>query len=105
MYKISKRTPTSLRINNSTEGETIEQEIERLINDGTPVEHEKQPIFTKPSEGVPYGTDIRGDKWDKAIEVNEKINTNIENIRKMKLVKKEEISDETQEKGEEKESI
>lgn len=108
MYKKITRTTTSLRINQSTEGKTIEQEIERLINDGVPVENEKQPIFTKPSEGVPYGTDVRDDKWDKAIEVNEKINTSIDNIRKMKLVKNEEETEEkekTVEKTEDKGSI
>lgn len=80
-------------INESVEGETIENQISRLINDGGTIDSEKIPIYTKPSENVLYGTDIRGDKWDKAIEVNEKINENIDKIRKMKVVKNNEKED------------
>lgn len=90
MYKVPLKTRTSLERNTSVEGETIEQQITRLINDGAPIESEKIPIFTKPSEGVVYGTNIRDDKWEKAIEISDKINTDIDRLRKLKVVKKDE---------------
>ena len=62
-YKFATTSRTSIDINNSVEGESIEQQIVRMLNKGAPIEDEKIPIYTKPSEGVVYGTDIRGDKW------------------------------------------
>lgn len=93
MYKIPKRTRTSIDAYDAVEGEPIEVMISRLINDGIKIDNEKIPIYTKPSEGVVYGTDIRGDKWEKAIEVSEKINKDIDRIREMKIVKKQEEKD------------
>jgi hypothetical protein len=94
MYKVPTKTRTSINLNTSVEGETIEQQITRLLNDGAPVENDKIPIYTKPSEGVVYGTDIRGDKWEKSIEISEKINADIDRIRKLKVVKKDENTEE-----------
>lgn len=99
MYKIPVKTRTNVEINNSVEGETIEQEITRLINEGAPIENDKMPIYTKPSEGVVYGTDIRGDKWDKAIDINEKMNADIDRLRALKqLHKKVKGTEEDEEK-------
>ena len=69
MYKIPKKTITSIERNESIEGETLEMQIQRMINNGEVLGEEKEMIYTKPSEGVVYGTDIRGDKQEKAIEL------------------------------------
>ena len=73
MYKIPRRTSTSIERNESIEGEPIEMQIQRMINNGEVLGEEKEMIYTKPSEGVIYGTDIRGDKQEKAIEMTEKV--------------------------------
>ncbi len=100
MYKTPARTSTSLNVNQSVEGNTIEEQITELLNNGAPIESEKIPIYTKPSDGVKYGTDIRGDKWEKGIETSEKINADIDRIRAMKVVKKDEENNDGEKGGE-----
>ena len=73
MYKIPTKTITTIERNESIEGETLEMQIQRMINNGEVLGEEKEMIYTKPSEGVVYGTDIRGDKQEKAIEMTEKV--------------------------------
>lgn len=97
MYKKILKQPTSIDINTSVEGETIEQQITRLINNGGEIENAKIPIYTKPSDGVIYGTDIRADKWDKAIETNERINAGIDRIRELKKLHNEQKGDDGEE--------
>ena len=84
MYKIPRRTSTSIERNESIEGETIEQQIQRMINNGEVLGEEKEMIYTKPSEGVIYGTDIRGDKQEKAIEMTEKVAADVMRRRELK---------------------
>lgn len=87
MYKKRKRIIGDIDLNTSVEGETIEQQISRMINNGEPIESVKEGLYTKPSDGVKYGTDIRGDKWDKALDTVEKM----EDYRtRMKVVKEDE---------------
>ena len=73
MYKIPKRTATSIEKNESIEGEPIEMQIQRMTNNGEVLGEEKQMIYTKPSEGVLYGTNIRDDRQEKAIEMTENV--------------------------------
>ena len=89
MYKIPTRTITSIERNESIEGETLEMQIQRMINNGEVLGEEKEMIYTKPSEGVVYGTDIRGDKQEKAIEMTEKVAQDVmrERLRR-KLIKR-----------------
>ena len=87
MYKIPKRTATSIERNESIEGEPIEQQIQRMINNGEVLGEEKEMIYTKPSEGVLYGTDIRGDKQEKAIEMTEKVAADVMRRRELKSLK------------------
>ena len=84
MYKIPKRTATSIERNESIEGEPIEQQIQRMINNGEVLGEEKEMIYTKPSEGVLYGTDIRGDRQEKAIEMTEKVAADVMRRRELK---------------------
>ena len=87
MYKVPQRTITSIEKNDSVEGETIEQQIQRMINNGEVLGEEKDMIYTKPSEGVVYGTDIRGDKQEKAIEMTEKVAHDVMRRRELKALK------------------
>ena len=84
MYKIPKRTSTSIERNESIEGETIEQQIQRMINNGEVLGEEKEMIYTKPSEGIVYGTNIRGDRQEKAIEMTEKVAADVMRRRELK---------------------
>lgn len=84
MYKIPRKTITSIERNESIEGETLEMQIQRMINNGEVLGEEKEMIYTKPSEGVVYGTDIRGDKQEKAIEMTEKVAADVMRRRELK---------------------
>ena len=90
MYKIPKRTATSIERNESIEGETIEQQIQRMITNGEVLGEEKELIYTKPSEGVIYGTDIRGDRQEKAIEMTEKVAQDVMRRRELKALREKE---------------
>lgn len=90
MYKVPTRTITSIEKNDSVEGETIEQQIQRMITNGEVLGEEKEMIYTKPSEGVLYGTDIRGDRQEKAIEITEKVAADVMRRRELKALREKE---------------
>ena len=103
MYRIPKRTQTSIERNTSIEGEPIEMQIQRMINNGEVLGEEKEMIYTKPSEGVMYGADIRGDRQEKAIEMTEKVAADVMRRRELKsLAEKQKKEVEKAEKNNEK---
>ena len=65
-------TRTSMKINDSVEGQTIEQKVTRAlankeqIGDGAPL------LYTERSEGVVQAYDPRTDRWELGIEAMEK---------------------------------
>lgn len=50
------------------EGETIEQKIERVVNNKEPIEDGAPLIWTERKEGVKPEYNIRTDRWDIAID-------------------------------------
>lgn len=64
MYQLIKRTPTSLHVNQATEGESIETKVERMMMNKEPISDGAPPIYTERSEGVHPMTNIRTDKWE-----------------------------------------
>lgn len=63
---------TDIRINNSTEGETLEQKIERILNNKEPIKDSAELIYQRREEGVNPAMDIRTDRWDLAIDLADK---------------------------------
>lgn len=49
-----------------TEGETIEQKMERVVNNNEPIEDGAPTIYTERKDGVMPEYDIRTDKWEVA---------------------------------------
>jgi len=68
MYKTPKFTKTSLRGNPTMEGETLEQKVERIVNNGEPITDGAPIIYTEKSKGVQAGYNIRTDRWEVATE-------------------------------------
>lgn len=66
--KVSVPTGTLLNVNTSTEGETIEMKVERIVNNNEPIEDTAPMIYTDRMEGVNAGYDIRTDRMDIAID-------------------------------------
>lgn len=68
MYKQNKIVTTSININASYEGETIEQKMERIVNNQEPITDGAPLIYTERMQGVMAGYDPRTDRFDIAID-------------------------------------
>lgn len=73
MYTVPKFHNSRLRVNQSTQGETIETKIERIINNKEPIKDGAPLIYTERKEGIRPSTNIRTDRWEIAIEATDKI--------------------------------
>lgn len=82
MYK--KTTPhiSTIKINSSAQGETIETKVERMVENKEKIAGEAPLIYTLRKHGVVESTDIRTDRWQIAQEASEKAT-------KQKLAKRE----------------
>lgn len=57
------------------EGETIEDKINRIVNNNEPITDGAPIIYTERKDGVLPEYDIRTDRWDIAITAMDKIHT------------------------------
>lgn len=64
MYKQQRQGQTSLRVNNSYKGETIEEKVRRLTTNREPIRDAGTLHYTERSEGVMPDFDIRADLKD-----------------------------------------
>lgn len=71
MYKQIKPSTTGLKVNQSKEGETIEQKVNRIVNNKEPIKDGAPIIFTDRKDGVLPQYDIRTDRWEHAIEMTD----------------------------------
>lgn len=83
MYKKKQPTKTSIKVNTSYEGETIEQKIFRILNNGEPISDGAPLIYTDRKDGVQPAYDIRTDRFELAVE-------GMDRVTKDKLAKREE---------------
>lgn len=71
MYNKKKRTEiknTSLQINESIEGESIEEKFERIMENGEGIQGQVPMIYTEKKEGVNPAYNIRSDRFEIAVE-------------------------------------
>ncbi len=73
MYKKNKINRTELEINNSVEGETIEQKVERVTVNKEPIKDGAPLIYTERKNGVEAGYNIRTDRFEVAVEAMDKV--------------------------------
>lgn len=71
--KQTRKVLNSLRINDSTEGETLEQQIERMVNNKESIKEGTALVYTERKDGVRPEMNIRTDRWEIAIDATEKI--------------------------------
>ena len=83
MYKVKPYHKTTIKLNQSTQGETIEQKVERITNNGEPIKDGAPLIYTDRSEGVLAGYNIRTDRFEVAIDAMDK-------VQKTKIAQREE---------------
>ncbi|AXH76210.1 MAG: hypothetical protein [Microviridae sp.] len=85
MYKIPKYEKTSMKLDNTKPGETIEDKVTRLIQNKEPIKDGAPIIFTDRAHGVNPAYNIRTDRWEIAVDAMEK-------VAKMKAAKKEDVA-------------
>jgi hypothetical protein len=102
-YRYRTATPSSIKYNETYEGETIEQKIERVTNNQEPITDGAPLIYTDRKDGVQAGYNIRTDRFEVAIEAMDKVQaTKIaqrENKAEMKVVKTDGETESTQATG------
>lgn len=85
MYRKVIYPKTSLRVYEVTEGEMIEQRIERMLNNKEPMPIEgSERMYQTRAEGIHPMTDPRTDRFDQAL-------TMTENVAKQRIAKREAI--------------
>lgn len=84
----------NVQINESQEGETLEQQIERMLTNKEPLGEGQALIYTERKDGVRAETNIRTDRWEVAIDAMDKVSKSYQARReermKMRINKDEE---------------
>lgn len=73
MIRGSIKDGTSLNVNDSYEGETIEMKMRRVMSTGEPISDGAPVIYTNRNDGVLPAYDIRTDRWEIAIDAMDKV--------------------------------
>lgn len=88
---------TTIKRNDSVQGETIEGKFERILNNKEPITDGAPLIYTERSEGISPGYDIRTDRFEVALDGIEKIQKSQQARReekaKMEVVKDDQITE------------
>lgn len=91
MYKQNKIQKTSLKRNESVEGETIETKVERVTTNKEPITDNAPTIYTERKDGVLPSYDIRTDRFEVAVEAMEKVTKTDLAKRQSRLEEREKI--------------
>ena len=75
MYTKNVPLETTLEINDSYIGETIEQRVEKMVYNNEPIADGSPLIYTDRRKGVIPETNIRTDRFDIALENMDKVHT------------------------------
>lgn len=73
MYKRTINLGTGFRVNESLQGERIEEKVERLVNNREPIRDASPIIYTEKKDGVLPAYNPRTDRWEIAVEAMDKI--------------------------------
>lgn len=68
MYKIPNYRKSTITRATTTEGETIETKVERIMSNKEPIKDGAPEIFTERKEGVVSAYNIRTDRWEIAAD-------------------------------------
>lgn len=93
MYKQTAIKPTSLKVNSSKQGESIEDKIKRILNNKEPITDGAPIVYTERKDGVQPQYDIRTDRFEIAVDAMDKVT-------KTDLAKRENAINERQAKAE-----
>lgn len=82
----------SIRVNNSYEGERIEEKVERFVNGGEAISDTAEMIYTERKDGVLPEYNIRTDRFDVAIDAMDYV-AKSERAKTIEMFPKEEKGD------------
>ena len=68
MYKQNSLSKTTIQVNKSTEGETIEKKIRRIVNNKEPIKDGAPIVYTERKDGVQPQYNIRTDRFEIAVD-------------------------------------
>lgn len=75
MYKKTQANKTGLTVNNSVQGQSIEDKVMKLIDNKEPIKDNAPLIYQERKDGVQPAYDIRTDKMEIAVEAMTKVAT------------------------------
>lgn len=84
MYKQTSFKKTSIKLNTALEGETIENKIERIVNNKEPIKDGAPILYTERAEGIRASTNIRTDRFEIAIDGMDKVQKSYQARREQK---------------------
>ncbi len=87
-YKVSAFASSMMTSVDKLEGETIEQKMERIVENKEPIEDGAPEIFTERAEGVLSAYNIRTDRWEIACEAMDKVSGSLDARRDSKGAEK-----------------
>ena len=90
-YKIPKIAKTLVNGVPKIEGETIEEKVDRIVNNGEPIEDGSPQIYTERKHGVRAEHDIRTDRWEVATDAMDAVQKSAKAQREQKGITKENI--------------
>jgi histidinol dehydrogenase len=73
MYRYSKPTKTSIDVNQTYQGERIEEKINRIVNNKEPITDGAPIIYTNRKDGVNPAYNIKTDRFEIAVDAMDKI--------------------------------
>lgn len=73
------------------EGETIEQKVERVVNNGEPITDGAPNIYTERKHGVKPEYDIRTDRWEIATDAMDAVQKSTKAQREKKGITKDDV--------------
>lgn len=94
MYKQNKQKRTSLTVNESSQGETIENKIERIVNNKEPMTDGAATVYTERKDGVRPEYNIRTDRFEIAIDAMDAVSKTHIGKREARIVKLKEEKEE-----------
>ncbi|AXH76221.1 MAG: hypothetical protein [Microviridae sp.] len=85
MYRKAIFEETTMHLENKMEGETIEDKVNRLVQNKEPIKDGVPIIFTDRKDGVNQAYNIRTDRWEVAVDA-------MERLAKSKIAKRDEVA-------------
>ena len=87
-YKVPKMAKTIVNGVPKVYGETIEEKVERVVNNGEPIEDGAPNVYTERKHGVLAEHDIRTDRWEVATDAMDSVQKSTKAQREKKGITK-----------------